>query len=419
MLRVVLVVLAGAVFALGVGASGARPAGSDQVNIGGFQVGYGPAWQVLVPNFERAYPNITVNFTAAGGSTGLFQLEATELAAGNAPALLQTLPGCGSPVSVCVFAKAGDLAALVKKPWVRRSLRLVTSADKYGAVLYAFTPLVSPIGVFTNDDLFKKLGLKVPETFSQLLDLCRKARENGTVALMIQGGDPRNLVDLVDDLAVANVYGNDPHWNAQRRAGTVTFAGTPGWQTALQEIVDMNSAGCFEPGLVEANPYAEFAQGQGLMLSTMSNMKAALDLANPEFHYSFRPFPGGASPGQTTTTLRLNGSLSVNAHASAQDQAAAQAFIDFVARPKENALVAQTQGGLTQYEFLKQQIPSFMSAMAPVFKQHAYVVDPTESWWNGDVLVTLQQDAVGLFTGQETPDSILQAMDAAWKQGPS
>jgi raffinose/stachyose/melibiose transport system substrate-binding protein len=418
-MRFAVAALAGAVFALGVGATGARSAGSDQVNIGGFQVGYGPAWQVLVPNFERYYPNITVNFTAAGGSAGLFRLEATELAAGNAPALLQTVPGCGSPVSVCVLAKAGDLAPLVKKPWVKRSMPLVTSADKYGAVLYAFTPMVAPMGVFTNDDLFKKLGLKVPETFSQLLDLCRKAKADGTVALMIQAASPQNLVDLVDDLAVANVYANDPKWNAQRRAGTVTFAGTPGWHTALQEIVDMNSAGCFEAGLLDANPYPEFAQGQGLMLSTMSNMKAAIDLANPQFHYSFRPFPAGASPGQTTTTLHLNGSLGVNAHASAQDQAAAQTFIDFIARPKENALVAQTLGGLTQYEFLKQQLPSFMSAMAPVFKQHAYVIDPAQSWWNADLVPTLETDAVGLFTGQETPDSLLQAMDAAWNRGPS
>jgi raffinose/stachyose/melibiose transport system substrate-binding protein len=405
-------------FALAVAASEARPSAADHVTISGLYAGYGAAWPVLVPNFERVYPNVTVSFTPSGGVPTLYQLEAIELAAGNAPDLLQTYSGCGTPISVCVLAKAGDLAPLVQKPWVRWSLPLVTSADKSGAVLYAFTPLVSPLGVFTNDDLFKKLGLKVPETFSQLLDLCQKARVDGTAALII-GGAKQNLTDLVDDLAVANVYANDPHWNAQRKAGTVTFAGTPGWHTALQEIVDMNSAGCFEPGFIDANPYAEFAQGQGLMFSTDSNQKAAIDGANPQFTYSFGPFPGGASPTQTRTTVHLNGSLSVNAHASAQNQVAAQAFIDFVARPKENALVAQTLGGLTQYEFLKQQIPSFMSAMAPVFKQHAYVVDPTQSWWNADVLLTLEQDDVGLFTGQETPDSILQAMDAAWKHGPS
>jgi hypothetical protein len=60
-----------------------------------------------------------------------------------------------------------------------------------------------------------------------------------------------------------------------------------------------------------------------------------------------------------------------------------------------------------------------MSALAPVFKLHAYVVDPTQSWWNPDVLLTLEQDDVGLFTGQTTVDQVLNAMDAAWKQGPA
>jgi raffinose/stachyose/melibiose transport system substrate-binding protein len=402
----------------------ARPAGSDQVTISVLENGYPFVWQVLVPNFERVYPNITVSVTDAGSTPGLYQLEATELAAGNAPDLLQTYSGCGTPVSVCVLAKAGDLAPLVKKPWVRTSLRLVTSADKVGSVLYAFSPLVAPDGVFTNDGLFKQLGLKVPETFSQLLDLCQKARVDGTAALIIAGGSAQNVTDLVDDLAVANVYANDRDWNAQRKAGTVTFAGTPGWHEALNEVVELKNAGCFEQGftgVTTGDAISEFAQGQGLMFSIMSNADGAIGRANPQLSYSFRAFPAGSTPNPPgmTVPLHLNGSLSVNAHSSAQNQAAAQTLIDFVARPKQNALVAQVTGGLTQDEFLKGEIPAFMSAVAPVFKQHAYVVDPTQSWWNPDVLYALETDVVGLFTGQETPDSILQAMDAAWNQGPS
>ncbi len=44
------------------------------------------------------------------------------------------------------------------------------------------------------------------------------------------------------------MYGKDKHWAAELRAGKVTFDGTPGWHQALQEFVDMNDAGCFEPG---------------------------------------------------------------------------------------------------------------------------------------------------------------------------
>jgi raffinose/stachyose/melibiose transport system substrate-binding protein len=156
------------------------------------------------------------------------------------------------------------------------------------------------------------------------------------------------------------------------------------------------------------------------MLSTSSSQKAGIDGAKPQFSYSFRPFPGGASPTQTRTPIHVNiPSLSVNANSSAQNQAAAQTFIDFVARPKENALYARLTGGLTQYEFLKNQIPAFMSDFATVFKEHEYVVQPLLDLGNGNVGATLDQDGIGLITGQETPDSILQAMDAAWEQEPS
>src|SRR5262249_49414729 len=156
-------------------------------------------------------------------------------------------PGCGTPISVCALAKAGALAPMVHEPWAKRSLPIVTSLSKLGQVLYTFEPLVSPIGVFTNDALFRKLGLKYPQTFSQFLALCQKARAAGTVALL---DAPTGGVGAWDTLPlIAPVYARDPHFTAEQRAGATTFAGSPGWHDALQEYIDMNNAGCSEPGM--------------------------------------------------------------------------------------------------------------------------------------------------------------------------
>ena len=89
----------------------------------------------------------------------------------------------------------------------------------------------------------------------------------------------------------------------------------------------------------------------------------------------------------TASFLDLGTSLGVNARSSVQNQAAARAFIDFIARPKQNALYAETQGSLTQYKFLKGQIPAFMSDFATeaAFKQHHYVINPAMTWWNANV----------------------------------
>jgi ABC-type glycerol-3-phosphate transport system substrate-binding protein len=88
------------VLAPGVGSS-ARPARDDTVTITLIANTLDQTvWQVLIANFERVYPNITVDATYTGG-TAIGQLEPTELAAGNAPDLLATVPGCGTTTSVC------------------------------------------------------------------------------------------------------------------------------------------------------------------------------------------------------------------------------------------------------------------------------------------------------------------------------
>ena len=89
---------------------------------------------------------------------------------GNGPDVLDDRTRAAeTPISVCVLGPAGDLAPMIKAPWTKRSLPFVTSLDKYGQALVAFSPQVAPEGVFTNNALFGKLGLKVPQTFPQLL----------------------------------------------------------------------------------------------------------------------------------------------------------------------------------------------------------------------------------------------------------
>jgi raffinose/stachyose/melibiose transport system substrate-binding protein len=381
-----------------------------------------PGYDAVIASFERAYPNIKVQPTYAL-SPVLSQLEPAELAAGNAPDLLTTsVGGCGaSPISICLLVRAGDLAPLVKEPWAKRSLPVVTSEAKIGQTLYAFEPQLSAEGIFADTDLFKRLGLKVPQTFPQLLSLCQKAKSAGAVAIMLAGASQPTVGFLLAVMSVPTVYAKDKQWPAKQKAGKVTFAGSAGWHTALQHLIDMNNAGCFESGAVgtiTASAQAQFAQGRGLMIPGVTSQLGEIMADNAAFAISAYPFPGGTTAGETRTFLNTGNALSVNAHSSAQKQSAARSFVDFVARPQQNALYASVNGGLTQYAFLKEQIPPFMYPYVSVFKQRAYVTNPIATWWNPNVYVALQQNGIGLITGQRSVGDVLNAMDAAWKLGP-
>ena len=383
-----------------------------------------PGWDVLVPNFERVYPEIDVQVDYLPNNAALYTAEPTELLAGSGPDLLATSLGCGTPIAVCTLGKGGYLAQMVKKPWaMKRSVPLVTSYAKYKHDLVAFIPQVAPVGLFTNDTMFAKLGLKVPQTFPQLLDICRKAKAAGTSAIVLSGGSATTIPFLTVNLAIPTVYNKDPRWLAKSKAGKVTFAGSRGWHLALQRFVDMNAAECFQPGFTGVSSgtgAAElFAQGRSLMYSNSANNEGNLAGAHPQFTYSFHRFPAGSSATETTTLITLLQGVSINAHSSARDQAAAQTFVDFVARPKQNALFTRATGGLSQDQLRKSDLPGFMSSMQTVFAKKRYMVNPIASWWNQATLEAMQKGQIGLITGQRSIDDVLKSMDAAWKQGPS
>jgi raffinose/stachyose/melibiose transport system substrate-binding protein len=408
---------------LGLVAGDALPAKRDTVSLTLLSsITTKSAYDVLIPNFERVYPNITVSATYAPSSATLVEVTQTELAAGNGPDLISTIPGCGTPISICNLAQAGYLAPLRGKRWTRWSLPLITSLDKQGAALYANTPTVSFEGVFTNDEMFRKLGLQVPQTFSELLTVCREAKAAGTVPLLLPAQGSTVTQHLLEDVALTSVYAGDRRWTTKAKVGTVTFDGTPGWHTALQELVDLNSAGCFEPGpagTTSASADAEFARGQALMYFNLTAHKGTIDAADPAFAYSQHPFPSTNNPARTMTQLDTGYGLAVNAHASAPNQAAAQLFVDFIARPAQDELFARLQGSVTQFQFLHGQLPGDLASFAPVLADHKYALDPDDTWWNPGVAAALNQYGVGLLTGQSSIDDVLNAMDAAWKQGPA
>ena len=278
-------------------------------------------------------------------------------------------------------------------------------------------------GLWTNDTMFKTLGLTVPQTFPQLLDTCRTVKAAGTtIPLLIGLSGSLVMQQLVADIALTTVYAKDPQWLKKLKAGKVTFPGTPGWRQALQEFVDMKDAGCFQPGsagLTSPAGDTMFGQGRALMYVCLTSHKAAIDSAHPQIAYSQHPFPGpaGTAPSKTKVLLNLAQGFTINAHASTEHRAAAQTFVDFIARPKQNDLWVGITGGISQAQLKKGELPGYLSSFKARFKNHEYEVNPVETWWNSDVGDALTTYGTGLITGQTTIDDVLKAMDAGWKRG--
>jgi raffinose/stachyose/melibiose transport system substrate-binding protein len=411
---------------LAIGESGSQARPQDNVTIRVFvQQGQKDMFETtLIPAFQRVHPNIKVDMSYGGTGAEINRLITTQLAAGTAPDAFITWPGCGTAISICKLAKAGHLQAMVNKQWALRSNPLTISASKFKSGLFNFSPTVTFDGLWINDTLFAKLKLKVPQTFAQLLDTCAKVKASApdTIPLMLAAQGSLVIQQLVADIALTTVYARDPKWLNKLKAGKVTFAGTPGWRQALNEVVAMKNAGCFQQGAAAlTSPAGDvmFGQGRALMYVCLTSHKNVID-ANLQIKYSQQPFPAprGVAPDKTYVLLNLSLGLAVNAHSSPERQVAAQTFIDFLAQPKQNETFARITGGVSHQQFAKQQLPGYLSTFRARFKNHKYGVNPIETFWNADTGDALTKYGTGLITGQNTVDDVLEAMDDAWKKGP-
>ena len=169
-------------------------------------------------------------------------------------------------------------------------------------------------------------------------------------------------------MAVATVYGPDPKWGAERKAGTVTFDGSAGWHQALQEFVDLNNAGCLEPGMASTQSAAgdaNFVQGETLMAATTASQKGTIDQLGPQFQYSFRPWPSATSASTTHALITFGGGFAVNAHSQRREPGGSADVRRLRRATQAGRALRRADRGITQYDFMKNHMPAYMSSFEP------------------------------------------------------
>jgi raffinose/stachyose/melibiose transport system substrate-binding protein len=377
-----------------------------------------PQLQQVFDAFQKQNPDVKIEATYLPIGDTYANTLRTQLQGGNGPDVFYVTPGSGGLQSVLPLAKAGYVADLSKRAWATK-IPLATSARPLywqNAKLYAVPIDVVPVGVLYHPDVLSSLGLKVPTTMKQLLSACATAKSKGKSFLNIAGASAQNSGLLAVEIAGSYVLAKDPQWNAKRKAGKVTFAGTPEWRTTLQRIVDMKNAGCFPAG-AEANDNVPatpgFVSGQVVSWVLPASITNLIKSFNKQAQYNFF-----AMPGETAASTRVFASptdaFAVNSKAN--NKAAALKFVDFWATPAASGAYSKATGAASVYQAGSGKHLAYeLRGIAPVLKQKDKVHTLMQiEWSNPAVYDTLGKDVQGLLTGQKTVAATLADLDAAW-----
>jgi ABC-type glycerol-3-phosphate transport system substrate-binding protein len=199
----------------------------------------------------------------------------------------------------------------------------------------------------------------------------------------------------------------------------LTFADSPLWKRAYNAVAEMRDANCFNPApQATSTPqqYGMLARGEALMMPASSQEIPVVTGMNPSFNGGLFVFP--ADRAADTLVLSSTGRLTFSVSKETKYPKEARAFLDFLARPKQNTLYAKLNGIVAGDDFRKGILPANVDAgTVQLAKAGKIMAAPTAGWPRPDLGLFspgLTSQLAGLFTGQRTPDQILQAADVLW-----
>jgi ABC-type glycerol-3-phosphate transport system substrate-binding protein len=300
-----------------------------------------PSMDKLVKDFEAKYPNITVTLQGEPDYATMYTKEKAEVQAGNAPTIGQAyeswasyfqssgvltpisdLAGTDTPAQMSTFYKGiqKDLALSDGRTW-----------------MWPFNKSV--LILFYNSDLLKADGQTLPTSWDDYAKVMKAVSTGGVTGSTIDPGS-----------ATAAAFGTQWFEILSKANGAALYDkdGTPhladdGSVKALQYMKDLKDAGALATGKNYPGETALGAQKGMFDISSAAGYGFENKTVGGKFALGISALPSG-SAGAVNELTGTN--IVVFKSASADQKAAAWAFLKFITSPDEQAGWASTSGYL-------------------------------------------------------------------------
>jgi raffinose/stachyose/melibiose transport system substrate-binding protein len=201
------------------------------------------------------------------------------------------------------------------------------------------------------------------------------------------------------------------------QAGRATFADSP-WSTALDKYLTMEKTGCFQKNPLGTNYEASqglVATGRTLGIVQGNWVIALLKQKNPEAAFTLKALPAGDTPSETIIPAAAGAGYAVNA--KAKNEGLALKFVNFVMSAEGMNLFAKKQGGLPSLPDTGFAADPSLAELSTFVKTDRTVPFMDQLWPNAKVQQTMLSGLQEIFSGQSTPEELLDEMDADYKAG--
>ncbi|CAH0222556.1 MULTISPECIES: extracellular solute-binding protein [unclassified Microbacterium] len=369
----------------------------------------------LIDNFEKKYPNVTIERTREdwGQLTSTLNLQLQDAggpdiaSANNGWSSLGTLAKGGLVVDLDAYADLYDWNDEVPTTIARQN-QFTSDFKTIGEGTWFATPLAraSLIGIYYNAGLLEDLGIEVPTSLDDLEDAAAEIKAAGKVPFSYSGLDG-NTAAL---LGLQALYGSADDINDFVYGSEDVTAADTGFNDAATTLKEWGDDGWLMPnfeGLDYQTTLANYLDGDSVFRFDYTGSLGLSGEQLDDFGYIQLPQVGGDS---TVGVGAAPGAMVISAKCEHPDVAAA--FLDYLM--SEEASQAAVDLGLVPM-LNDVETPDSLSqsgeaaATSTLDSDDGYV--PYFDWASPTMLDILSQNTQLLMAGKTTPEDFTKAVD--------
>ena len=411
-----LIVVATLVVAPTVFAGGEQEATADgniSLHVFHFKVTWIDSWNAATDRYvAEVNPNVSFNNEIRGGGAQWMTILRSKFAANSAPDIF-IVEGTGQAAQFEDF-----LTDLSDEPWVDRALPFALEGMTIDGQVLGMPMGLESYGYIYNRDIFDEVGItELPQTIAELEAVAQRLEAAGYTAWSTGFGEWWVMGLHLMNLAFA--HQDDPQaFIDQLDAGTATMAGNQQFMQ-LQQLIDLNVR------YGESNPLTtdnrrqtqDILNRDAVMIQQGVWREIQLLDADAQTNWGMMPIPFSNDPDDARMPTGVPFYWIVNGGSTAQEQAAARDFLNWVVTPDGTA-----QDLFSVFNFIPAYGDIAVDTLGPISQDglSAAAADMTVPWMFGQFPDGMPQefaDGVQAYVaGQQTWSETLTEFDRQWQR---
>lgn len=267
----------------------------------------------IIADFNAANPGIKV-FQTSVADSGTVLL--TRISTNDMPALLNTYP---AEDKYKVMFDDGMMTELTDQPFMSNVEDAMLNMSAYNGKQYALPMTLSSYGIYMRTDIFEEQGIAEPTTYAELLDACKKLKENGIDAFALPNKDVGNCAQRLERLI--GVLNNNSHDEFKKiKAGEMTVEDSQTIRAFAEMCLDIAQYSTDDSlGLDYEGAVADLVNGKAAMMISGTWMLSTMQQSNPDIQVKLIPFPSPISD-ETKVPVNIDTSYSLSADTKYQEE---------------------------------------------------------------------------------------------------